>query len=101
MFGITDCLTFALLLADPGKARDLSINTIVIHSISHPFPPTALRRRHAQTVRNGASRHNISYVTQAKDILHFKRTSTLHYCTGCTTGKVRIYIYFFHKKIKK
>ena len=41
--------------ADPGKARGCSTNTFVIdwlidsliHSLSHPFPPTTVQRSHA------------------------------------------------------
>ena len=52
-----------LYLADPGEARGCSTNTFVINSfihsvsqsVSQPFPPTALRRRHAQTVRDSSS----------------------------------------------
>ena len=49
------------LLEDPGKARGCSINSLVINSlilinsVSQPFPPTALRRRHARTVRDSTS----------------------------------------------
>ena len=40
-----------LYLADPGKARGLSTNILVIiESVSEPFPATALQRRHAQTI---------------------------------------------------
>ena len=42
---------FYNFLADPGKARGCSTNTSVTDSFSHPLVPTALRRRHAQTVR--------------------------------------------------
>ena len=31
------------------------------HSASQPFPPTALRRRHAQTVRDSFSSYKIHY----------------------------------------
>ena len=47
--------TKCIYLADPGKARGCSISSLVINSftesVSQPFPPPALRRRHAQTVR--------------------------------------------------
>ena len=39
-------------LADPGEARGCSTNSLRINSFIHPFPPTALRHRHAQTVRD-------------------------------------------------
>ena len=34
--------------------------------MSHPFPPTALRRRHAQTVRDSSSSYKIDYVIVIK-----------------------------------
>ena len=37
-----------IFLAEPGAARGCCANTLVINSVSHPFPVTALRRRHAQ-----------------------------------------------------
>ena len=57
-------------LADPGKARDCSTNSLVIHSANHPFPPTALRRRHAQTVRDRASSYKIDYVIGNKSFIN-------------------------------
>ena len=48
-------IKFCLLLADLGKARGCCTNTVVIYSLidsfADPFPPTALRRRQAKTVR--------------------------------------------------
>ena len=38
--------------------------------MSHPFPPTALRRRHAQTVRDRASSYEIDYVIVIKSFLN-------------------------------
>ena len=62
------------LVADPGEARGWSTNTFVnfsfIHSVSQsvsqPFAPKALRRHHAQTLRNRAS----SYKIVIKNILN-------------------------------
>ena len=57
-------------LADPGKARGCSINSLVtdslIQSVREPFPPTALRRRHAKTVRDRYS----SYFIVIKNFLN-------------------------------
>ena len=36
-------------------------------SVSEPFPPTALRRRHAQTVRDSSSSYKIDYVIVIKN----------------------------------
>ena len=38
-------------------------------SVSQPFPPTALRRRHAQTVRDSSSSYKIDYVIEIKNFL--------------------------------
>ena len=41
-------------------------------SFSQPFPPTALRRRHAQTVRYSTSSYKIDYVIVIKNFLNLK-----------------------------
>ena len=38
--------------------------------MSHPFPPTALRRRHSQTVRDRASSYKIDYIIVIKSFLN-------------------------------
>ena len=38
--------------------------------MSEPFPPTALRRRHAQTVRDSSSSYKIDYVIVIKTFLN-------------------------------
>ena len=38
--------------------------------VSHPFPPTALRRRHAHTVRDRCSSYKIDYVVVIKTFLN-------------------------------
>ena len=38
--------------------------------MSEPFPPTALRRRHAQTVRDRSSSYKIDYVIVMKTFLN-------------------------------
>ena len=49
----------SIYLADPGKARGCTIISFEIKSASqpvgNPFPPTAVRCRHAQTVRDSSS----------------------------------------------
>ena len=51
-------------LADPGRARGCSTNTSVINWsikwVGGPFPPTALRRRQAQTLRDSRLVYNNS-----------------------------------------
>ena len=55
------CLT--ILLADPGEAMDcLSLIHSFSQSVCEPFPPTALRRRHAQTVRDSPFSYKIDYM---------------------------------------
>ena len=59
-------------LADPGKARGWSINSLfidsLINSVSQPFPPTALRRRHVQTIRDSTSSYKIELFKILKGI---------------------------------
>ena len=61
-------------LADPGKARGCSTNSLVnnslIHSVREPFPPTALQRRHGQTFRDSTSSYKIDYVIVIKNFLN-------------------------------
>ena len=67
-----------MCLADPGEARGCFINSLVIDSFIHlliksvrqPFPPTALRRRHAQTVKDSSSSYKIDYFIVVKTILN-------------------------------
>ena len=63
-------------LADPGKARGCSTNSLVIHkliqSVSEPFPPTTLRHRQAQTVRVSSSSYKIDYVIVINNFLNPK-----------------------------
>ena len=63
--GIFSC-TF---ISRPGQSQGLlykqpchSLINSFIHSLSHPFPPTALPRRHAQMGRDRASSYKIDYV---------------------------------------
>ena len=56
-------------LADPGKARGGSTNSFVIKLVRKPFPPTALRRRHAQTIRDSSSSYEKDYVKVLKSFL--------------------------------
>ena len=42
----------------------------LIDSVSHPFPPTALPRRHAQTVRDRVSSYKIDNVIVIKSFLN-------------------------------
>ena len=45
------------LISRPGRSQGLLYKQ-PRHSVSHPFPPTALRRRHAQTVRDSTSSYS-------------------------------------------
>ena len=66
------CFPLKWYLADPGKARGCSTNSLVINSLSHPFPPTALRRRHAQMVKYRAYSYKIDYVIVIKSFPNTK-----------------------------
>ena len=65
-----------ILLADPGKARGCSTNNSVtnwlIKWLTNPLVPTALRRRHTQTVRDRSSSYKIDYIIGIKIFLNFK-----------------------------
>ena len=43
---------------------------LLILSLCHPFPPTALRRRHAQTIRDRSSSNKRDYVIVIKNFLN-------------------------------
>ena len=54
------CGWSTLMIAELGETRGCSTNTFVIHSVSErSFPPTALQRRHAQTVRDCSFNYKI------------------------------------------
>ena len=59
-------------LADPGKARGCSTKRLVITSVSHFFPPTALRRRNAQTVTDSSSSYKIDCFIVSKNFINPK-----------------------------
>ena len=52
-------------LRDPGKARDCS-SSLINKSMIHPLSTTALRRRHAQTVKYSSSSHKKDYAMVIK-----------------------------------
>ena len=52
----------------PGAALETALS--LINSLSEPFPPIALRRRHAQTVRDSSSSYKIDYVIVIKNFLN-------------------------------
>ena len=52
-----------VFLADPGKSRGCSTNSSVINRVSLPFPPKALWRPHAQTVKNSILASTVPTVT--------------------------------------
>ena len=54
--------------AKPGAA----LQTAYKQSVSKPFPPTALRPRHAQTVRDSTSSYKIDYVKVIKNFLNLE-----------------------------
>ena len=63
------------LVSRPGRSQGLLYKQPcdwLINWVSHPFPPIALRRRHAQTVRDRASSYKIDYVIVIKKFLNPK-----------------------------
>ena len=60
---------FDTLLGDLGEARGCSASTFVIDKLN---PPTAFRRRYAQTVRDSSSSYKIEYVLVIKNFLYPK-----------------------------
>ena len=63
------------LSADPGKATGCFTNRFVINSLirwlSNPLVPTALWRRHTQTVRDRSSSYKIDFFIVIKNFLSF------------------------------
>ena len=62
-------------LADPGEANSLVINSFSEFS----FPPTALRRHHAQTFRDKSWSYIIYRVTGIKNFVNPERASKSHH----------------------
>ena len=65
------------MLSRPGKSQGLLYKQPrhwfihwFIDSVSQPFPPIVLQRRHAQTVRNSSSSYKVDYVKVIKTILN-------------------------------
>ena len=63
-------LRVCVCLADPGEARRCSV--------SEPFPPTALRRGHAQTVRDGTSSFKIDLSHSDQELSKSRRASIIN-----------------------
>ena len=63
--------TYLAAPAKPGAALQTASSFIhsLIDSVRNHFPPTALRRRHAQTVRDSSSSYNTDYVIVIKTFL--------------------------------
>ena len=62
-----------LVFSRPGGSHGLLYKQpcdSLIHSFSEPFPPKALRRRHAQTVRDSTSSYKIDFVIVVKNFLN-------------------------------
>ena len=67
------------IISRPGRSQELLYKQPrdwLIHSfnnsVGEPFPPTALRRRHAQTVRDSTSSYKIDYVIVIKNFLNLE-----------------------------
>ena len=62
-----------MVVSRPGQSQgllDKQPRHSFINSVSEPFPPTALGRRHAQTVGDSSSRFKIDYVKVIKNFLN-------------------------------
>ena len=88
-------------LADPGEARGCSTNTFVItwvsqsvsQSVSHPFPPTALWRWQAQTVRDSSFSYKIDYFIGIQNFLNPERHQNSISGSKVTVGLLKVYIF--------
>ena len=61
------------IISRPGRSQGLLYKQprhSLINSFSQPFPPTALQRRHAQTVWNSSSSYKTDYVIVIKNFLN-------------------------------
>ena len=66
------CIAWSVI-SRPGQSQGLlykHLCHLLIHLLSHPFPPTALQRHHAQTVRDSSSSYRIDYVIVIKNFLN-------------------------------
>ena len=65
---------FYEIFSRPGQSQVLLYKQPrnVSQSVSNPFPVTALRRRHAQTVGDSTSSYNIDFVIVIKNLLNPK-----------------------------
>ena len=66
-------LYFQEIISRPGQSQGLLYKQPcdwLIHWVSEPFPPTALRCRHTQTVRVSTSNYKIDYVIVVKNFLN-------------------------------
>ena len=76
-FGQNQFFMIWLVLSRPGRSQGLlykhlrySLIHSFIDSVSLPFPPIALRRRHAQTIRDSSSSYKIDYLIVIKTFLN-------------------------------
>ena len=72
------------LFSRPRQARGCSTNTFIINSLTDsltdPLVKISLRRRQAQTVKNGVSSHKINYIDIFSEILNLE--GHLYGCIG-------------------
>ena len=64
-------LSLKYIISRPGRSQGLLYKHLC-HSLSEPFPPTALRRRHAQMVRDSTFCYKIDYVEVIKNFLNLE-----------------------------
>ena len=66
------CSTVTFVISRTGQSQGLLYKQPCpwfSHWLSQPFPPTALRRRHAKTIRNSTSSYKIDFVIMIKKFL--------------------------------
>ena len=76
IYSIIGIYLYVYIFSRPGRSQGLLYKQprdVFIHSVvREPFPPTALQRRHAQTVGDSSSSYKIDYVIGIKKFLNPK-----------------------------
>ena len=84
--------TVVKIISRSGQSQGLLYNNLchslihsVIQSFSHPFVKISLRRRHAQTVKNGAPCHKTNYIDIFPEIISLEGQFN-----SCVGSKVKV-----------
>ena len=78
----------SLVFSRPGQSQGLLYKQPrhwFINWLSQPFPPTALQRRHAQTVTDSTSSYKIDYIIVIKNFLNLEGHQNPISCSKVTT----------------